>query len=131
MTDWYWRNQQLAVLDRWAAEGLVNHCDVKRVSKVQPLLVDPRYQKGSFEGSKVVLEISASMRDYLARREDGEVVEGSKKYTEVSSLWTFQLIDGEWKVSNIDASETLHDYLDMARDLPSVREVVPPADRAG
>ena len=24
MTDWYWRNQQLVVLDRWAAEGLVN-----------------------------------------------------------------------------------------------------------
>lgn len=131
MTDWYWQNQQLVFLDRWAADGLVNHCTVKSVSKVKPIVVDPRHGPDGFDGSKVVLAISANMQDYLARRDGGEIVEGSKKYKDVESLWTFELAGGEWKVSNIDASESMDEYLEMARALPRVTDSVQSMDGSG
>ena len=124
MTDWYWQNQQLVVLDRWAAEGLVNHCDVKSVSKVKAILVDPATDRPDFEGSKVVLAISANMRDYLARRDTDEIVEGNRKYKDVEFLWTFALEDGQWKVSHIDESAMLDEYLEMARALPKAADAV-------
>jgi len=118
MTDWYWQNQQLVVLDRWAAEGLVNHCEVKSVSRLRPILVLPAGADGGFQGSKVVIEISAEMQDYLARREDGEIVEGSKAFKDVASLWTFELADGRWRVSNIEDSALMGDYLDVVASQP-------------
>lgn len=129
MTDWYWRNQQLVVLDEWAAQGLVNHCTVKEVTSVTPLVVMPRTDTQAFEGSKVVLSISAEMQDYLARRDGGDIVEGSEKFKQVTHLWTLELDGGRWKVSNIDESAMLDDYLEMARSQPRAAEVL--SGRAG
>ena len=122
MTGWYWRNQQLAVLDRWAAQGLQNHCDVKSVRAVEPVLVQPVAAGDGFEGSKVVLAITANMQDYLARRDSGEIVEGSLKYKDVQALWTFELRDGEWRVCNIEEDAMLDEYISIARALPPVAE---------
>ncbi len=124
MTSWYWQNQQLVYLDRWAEEGLVNHCEVKSAPRIRPMLVQPVGVAPDFEGTKVVMAISAEMRDYLARRDDGEVVEGSKALKTVETLWTFELRAGAWKVSNIEDSEMLSDYLDLVKDLPRIEEVV-------
>lgn len=124
MTDWYWQNQQLVVLDRWAAEGLVNHCEVKSVSRLRPILVMPACADSGFQGSKVVIEISAEMQDYLARREDGEIVEGSKAFKEVASLWTFELADGRWRVSNIEDSALMGDYLALIASQPRAEAAV-------
>ena len=124
MTDWYWKNQQLVVLDRWAAEGLVNHCEVKSVSRLRPILVLPSGAENAFQGSKVVIEISAEMQDFLARREGGEIVEGSKSFKQVASLWTFELADGRWRVSNIEDSALMSDYLDMLASQPRAEAAV-------
>lgn len=130
MTDWYWQNQQLVILDRWAAEGLVNHCDVKSVGALRPILVRVAGAQPDFEGSKVVLAISAEMQDYLARRDGGEIVEGSTKYKSVESLWTFELAGDRWKVSNIEDSAMLDEYLRMLSTLPRAEDAVRGAQRA-
>ena len=124
MTGWYWQNQQLVFLDRWAAEGLVNHCDVRRVSRVRPLLVDVRGEAPEFERSKVVITITATMQDYLARRDSGEIVEGSDDYRPVETLWTLERDGGRWKVSAIDESEMVPEILETAASLPRPRESV-------
>lgn len=131
MTDWYWQNQQLVVLDRWAAEGLVNHCEVKSVSRLRPILVRPAGAERGFEGSKVVLAIAAEMQDYLAKRDTGEVVEGSKAFKQVESLWTFELAGGRWKVSNIEDGAMMSDYLGMLAAQPRAEDAVRAAPRAG
>jgi len=118
MTEWYRQNQQRTVLERWRAEGLVNHCEVKKVSRVRPMLVEPRVDAPGFAGSKVVLAIGADMQDYLARRDSGEIVEGSDKVKRVESLWTFELRDGRWKVSRIDDGETLDEIVGHALKRP-------------
>ena len=68
--------------------------------------------------------MSANMQDYLARKADGEVIEGSKKFKEVETLWTFELDNGKFKVANIDMSDMLSDYLRMAKDLPSIESQI-------
>lgn len=131
MTDWYWQNQQLVFLDRWAREGLVNCCDVKSVGRVRPILVDPKPHAPGLDGSKVVISISANLQDYLARRADGEVIEGSKKYKDVETLWSFELTEGRWRVSNIDEGESIDEYLDLLPQMPRASEVVKPQDSTG
>jgi hypothetical protein len=39
MTSWYWQNQQMAHLNQWERDGLVNHCRVKSITNVRPLFV--------------------------------------------------------------------------------------------
>jgi len=102
MTAWYWQNQQMVYLNQWEAAGLVNHCTVKRISDIKPLLLVHRNDGGPHEGSHVALSITATMQDYLAERVSGKVVEGSKKFKPVETIWTFTLIEGKWKVSSIE-----------------------------
>ncbi len=124
MTGWYWQNQQLVYLDQWQEQGLVNHCTVKKISRLKPLLFSHRNEGTLHEGSMLVVSISAHMQDYLARRDTGAVVEGSKKFKDVETLWTFMLTDGRWKVSNIEESSMLDEYLRMVADLPPVEDTV-------
>ena len=74
----------------------------------------------------MVIEISAEMQDYLARREGGEIVEGSKSFKQVASLWTFELADGRWRVSNIEDSALMRDYLEMIAAHPRAEAAVRP-----
>jgi len=102
MTMWYWQNQQLVFLNKWEKEGLVNHCTVNSMSGIKPLLFVPRNDGRPSEGSLVALSITATMQDYLAERSTGTVVEGSKKFKPVETIWTFTMTDGKWKVSGIE-----------------------------
>ena len=124
MTQWYWQNQQMVFLDRWAAEGLVNHCTVKSVKSVKPLFVEPG-EGMQHEGAIVVVSISADTQDYLARRSDGEVIEGNKKFKEVETIWTLTLESGTWKVSNIEPFDALANYLDLIASRPSLEGRLP------
>ncbi len=122
MTDWYWQNQQMAHLNRWKKEGLVNHCDVKKITGIKPLLFVHRNDGAEHEGSLLVLSIEANMKDYLAERESGQVVEGNKKYKEVEAVWTFTWIDGLWRVSNIEDGALSLDYALEALAQPALEE---------
>lgn len=117
MTDWYWQNQQLAHLDRWEREGLVNRCTVKAVKRMRPLMVACRNEDGQGGGSRVVVAITAQMEDYLEARATGKVVEGKKGFTEVETVWTLVLNDGRWVVNNIEPDDMTLTYATLGNEL--------------
>jgi hypothetical protein len=124
MTDWYWQNQQLVYLDRWRDEGLVNICNVKRVSDIKPVLFAHRNHPNEHEDSSLVVSVTAKMQDYLQQRDTQKLVEGSKRYKDVETVWTFRLQQGEWKVANIEESHMSITYAGMIRDLPAIESTV-------
>jgi hypothetical protein len=124
MTDWYWQNQQQVHLERWKNEGLVNTCVVKKISNIKPLLFVHRNSGGEHEDSMVVISIEAKMKDYLQDRESGKVVEGSKRFKEVETVWSFTLEDGMWKVSDIEEGSMSLAYARVARELPAIESTV-------
>lgn len=120
MTSWYWQNQQQVFLDKWKREGLVNVCNVKRMGSIRPLLFVHRNLGRAHEGSLLVVSITATMQDYLAKREGGKVVEGSKRYKEVETVWSFSMDGGEWKVSDIEEGGVSLAYAKLIRELPPI-----------
>jgi hypothetical protein len=124
MTDWYWQNQQFAHLEKWKREGLRNVCVVKKITKIRPLLFVHRNSGQEHEDSMVVIAIEAKMKDYLEKRETGKVVEGSKRYKEVETVWSFTMDDGKWKVSDIEEGSMSLAYAKLVKDLPSIESTV-------
>ena len=120
MTDWYWQNQQLAHLDRWAEQGLVNQCTVKSVGHVKPLHVACRNGEGDFAGSRVVVSVTANMEDYLQERASGKIVEGERGYKDVEWVWTLELFQGVWRVARIEEGALSLTYASMPNELPAV-----------
>jgi hypothetical protein len=121
MTSWYWQNQQLAYLNQWERDGLVNHCRVKNITRIKPLYLKySRNADGTAEGSRVVISISANMEDYLAKRDTGEIVEGKKGYADTEHVWTFILKDGKWVVGNIEEGTMSLTYAGMKSELEDV-----------
>jgi len=124
MTDWYWQNQQLVHLDRWKKEGLVNICNVKKITNIKPMLFVHRNQDEEHEDSMIVLSIEAKMKDYLQDRNTGKVVEGSKRYKEVETVWSFTMENGVWKVSDIEEGSMSLVYAKMVKDLPEIESTL-------
>jgi len=119
MTGWYWQNQQLAFLNQWERDGLVNHCRVKSIGKIRPLFL--RYEQnenGTSNGSRLVVSITANMEDYLAERATGKIVEGAKGYEDTEHVWTFDLRDGKWVVANIEEGSMSLSYAKMPSEVP-------------
>lgn len=130
MTDWYWKNQQMVYLDRWEREGLYNHCDVKEITSIKPLLFAHHNEGGEHEGSMLAVMIGANMQDFLAEGDTGNVVEGSRKYKDVEKIWSFTLIDGAWKVSNIEDSSFSLTYAALEKTQPAIEETLLGQSRA-
>lgn len=124
MTDWYWQNQQLVHLDKWKKEGLVNICDVKKITNIKPLLFVHRNQGEEHEDSMVVISIEAKMKDYLQDIKTKKIVEGSKQYKEVETVWSFTLENGVWKVSDIEEGNMSLAYAKLVKDLPEIETTV-------
>ncbi|MFG1497866.1 Tim44-like domain-containing protein [Saccharospirillum sp. HFRX-1] len=124
MTDWYWQNQQLVHLERWKRDGLKNVCDVKKISYIKPLLFVHRNRGQEHEDSMVVISVRARMKDYLQNINTGKVVEGSKRYKEVNTIWSLTLNDGQWRVSNIDAGSMSLAYAKVVKDLPDIQSTL-------
>lgn len=120
MTDWYWQNQQLVYLNRWKRDGLINICNVKKIKAIKPLLFAHKNEGEEHENSLLVVEITANMQDYLMERATEKVVEGSKRYKEVETLWSFRLEAGQWKVANIEETSMSMDYAKLAKQLPAI-----------
>lgn len=119
MTSWYWQNQQLAFLNQWARDGLVNHCRIKGISKIRPLFLKfENSENGNGEGSRLVVSITANMEDYLADRATGKIVEGAKGYASTEHVWTFLLQNGKWVVANIEEGSLSLTYAGMPLEVP-------------
>jgi len=124
MTDWYWQNRQLVYLDRWHREDLRNVCEVRKIRTIRPLLFIHRNDDAAHEGSVLVVTITANMQDYLVQNETGRVVEGDRKYKDHETVWTFTLVEGQWRVSNIEEAGCEFDYIFQAKDVPGIEETV-------
>ncbi len=125
MTSWYWQNQQVAILDKWARAGLKNICEVDTKVNFKPLLFVHRNEKGiPHSGSTIHVLATAMMVDYLIDKASGEVVEGCKTKKEVEMLWSFALINGQWVVDNIEDASLSLDYADIAKKLPAIEDTL-------
>ncbi|WP_200875039.1 Tim44 domain-containing protein [Methylomarinum vadi] len=124
MTAWYWQNQQSVYLERWKKEGLINISDVKKILNIKPLLFVHRNHNAEHNDSLLVVSITAKMKDFLQNRKTGKVVEGSKRYKEVETVWTLTLEDGIWKVSDIDEGSMSLSYAKMTAELPTIESTV-------
>ncbi|MCP5160824.1 MAG: Tim44 domain-containing protein [Hahellaceae bacterium] len=124
MTSWYWQNQQSVHLNRWKKEGLINICNVKKIVGLKPLLFVHRNQGQEHENSMLVVSITARMQDYLKERASSRIVEGSKRFKEVETVWSFTFEQGSWKVSDIEDGSRSLDYANMVTELPAIESTV-------
>lgn len=124
MSDWYWKNQQLVFLDRWEREGLVNHCQVNKITEIKPVLFVHRNDGKPHEGSTLVISIRAFMKDYLAKKYTGEVVEGSKMLKNVVTIWSFTMTGDKWRVSNIEEDTFSVEYAKLVSELPRIEDTI-------
>ena len=131
MTSWYWQNQQQVHLDKWKRKGLVNICDVKKITNIKPLLFVHRNKGCEHEDSMLLISIEANMQDYLQDRSSGKVVEGSKRYKDVETIWTFTMEDGEWKVSDIEEGNMSLAYAKLVKELPDIETTLISESQAG
>ena len=119
MTSWYWQNQQLAFLNRWERDELVNQCRVKGISRIRPLYLKfENDEDGYGDGSRLVISITAKMEDYLEEKSTGKIVEGAKGYSDTEHVWTFILQKGKWVVANIEESSTSLTYAGLPLEVP-------------
>jgi len=119
MTNKYRQEQQSDYLDKWAKQGLINHCEVEVISSIQPLFLAHPAQE--MEGSKLVVAITAKMEDYLTERDSGKIVQGKKgEFKDVDTIWTFVVQNGKWVLANIEDSRSslLLDYARTHNELP-------------
>ena len=124
LTDWYWQNQQLFHLDRWHREGLRNVCAIKKIRAIRPLLFNHRNDDTAHEGSQLVVLITANMQNYRVHRETDKLVEGDRKFKDHETIWTFTLVEGQWRVSNIEAVGCEFDYIFQVKNVPRIEETV-------
>ncbi|MBF0398409.1 MAG: Tim44 domain-containing protein [Desulfobacterales bacterium] len=125
MTDWYWQNQQIVFLDRWERDGLVNICEVDKINYIKPILFSYRGDdKTPGEGSELAVLVQAHMTDYLERKNDGKLMEGSRKKKDVEKVWSFIYTTGRWVVSNIDEGANSMEYIEMMKTVPKIEDAL-------
>ncbi|HEB62149.1 MAG TPA: Tim44 domain-containing protein [Bacteroidetes bacterium] len=125
MSDWYWQNQQIVYLDKWKKQGMVNICNVKKINHIKPLHIRVSNNK-DFNGTRIMYAISANMEDYLVKKTNSAIIEGKKGFRDVETVWTIVLIDGIWKLDNIEESVMTLKYAKMENIL--YRNILKPAE---
>lgn len=121
MTDWYWQNQQIVYLNRWERDGLVNICEVDKINSMKPIMFSFRSDRQAHgEGSEIAVLIDANMKDYLERKRDGKLIEGSRKKKNVERVWSFTYEKGNWMVSNIDEGSHSLQYIELMKAVPKI-----------
>jgi hypothetical protein len=124
MTDGYWQNQQLVYLERLHREGLRKVSAVRKIRVIRPLLFIHRNDDAAHKGSLLVVSITASMMDCLVKRETDRVVEGDRKFKDHVTVWTFSLVEGQWRVANIEEAGCEFDYIFQVKNVPRVEETL-------
>lgn len=114
---WYWQNQQLVILDEWKKENLKNICKLESISKITPLYIEI-YNEDNFEGSKIAVEITANIEDYLINKSTNKIVKGAKGYTDESHIWIFEYENGKWLLDNIVTEDYSLAYLKTENLVP-------------
>lgn len=120
MSPWYKQNQQL-ILDKWERDGVENIVSDVNIKELTPLYV---YSDARHGDERIVVEITAAMRDYLVEKETGKVVSGDKTIGDVTTVWTFIREDNKWVLNMIESEDTVEDYLKEPNHIPQIVEEV-------
>lgn len=123
MTFWYRQNQQITTLNQWQKEGLINHCQMQELINIRPIYLRYQHNDDQYNNSSLVAIITADIEDYLAERDTGKIVEGSKGFSAVDKVWTFIIQDGQWVVSNIEDGDVSLTYARLANEVPELSEL--------
>lgn len=118
MSQWYKQNQQL-ILDKWERDKVKNIVSDVKIKELTPLFVYSDTDNGD---ERIVVEITAEMRDYLVDKETGKVVDGDKTIGDVTTVWTFIRIDNKWVLTMIEADGTVFEYLKEPNYIPQIVE---------
>ncbi|WP_299315118.1 hypothetical protein [uncultured Aquimarina sp.] len=97
---WYWQNQQLVHLDKWKSNNLKNICNLQKINKIRPLYIELT-NNSNYEGSKVVISISATIEDYLINKDTQKVIEGKRGFQDESHIWVMEYTEGRWLLDDI------------------------------
>lgn len=119
---WYWQNQQLVHLDRWKKENLLNVCKLQSISSIKPMYLEIT-DNDNFEGSKIAFEITASIEDYLIKRDTRRVVQGKKGFNDESKIWIMEYTDGKWLLDDIRDEEFSLSFAKMENVVPALDNV--------
>lgn len=125
MTDWYWQNQKLTVLELWEEEGLKNICNLNKIRSVKPLYIEyTEKENGDGEGSRIVLSVTVYLQDYLVDKVTGKIVDGDRKKKDLETVWTLVLSDGQWKLSLIEEDTQWLFYVKLKNDIKNASEYI-------
>jgi hypothetical protein len=117
VSDWYWQNQQLVILDEWKRNNLKNMCHLQSVESIKPLHLEIT-ENENLEGSRIAFLICANVEDYLINRETGKVVFGRKGYQEEEKIWILELTNGKWLLDDIREGNMSLVFAKMANIIP-------------
>ena len=95
------REKEIAVANATKVRD-IGKMEASREKAVRIADLQKEQQVAEHEDSMVVVAIEANMNDYLEQRATGKVVEGTKRYQDVETVWTFTMVDGQWKVLDFD-----------------------------
>lgn len=118
MTHWYWQNQQL-ILDRWANQGLTNVCELKNIIRITPIFVQ-HVESETGEGSRVVMEIKANVRDYVQETATGRLVEGDLLIGKFTTIWTLMWDGSAWRLNMIEDEACDVNYVGVPNVVPTL-----------
>ena len=71
-----------------------------------------------------MVSITANMMECLVKRENDEVVEGDRKFKNHETIWTFALVESQWRVANIEEAGCEFDYIFQVKNVPRIEETV-------
>lgn len=122
-THWFWQNQQL-ILDQWAAENLQNVCRPEKIISITPLYIE-HIEEDNGDGSCIVVQIKATVVDYLKNNSTGAIVKGEEKVGDLETIWTLKRQEGEWRLNFIEDGSQEFAYLGLTNKLPSALQAAP------
>lgn len=117
VSNWYWQNQQLVILDEWKRKKIKNICHLKEIIKVKPLHLEIT-DENNLEGSRIAFSITSNIEDYLINRGTGKVVYGKKGYQEEEKIWFLEYTNGKWLLDEIRESN-------ISLSLAKLKNIVP------
>jgi len=125
MTEWYWQNQKVTVLERWKEDGLKNICKLNKIRSIKPLYIRYRdKERGDGEGSRIVLSVTVNLQDYLVNEGTGEIIEGDKNKKNLKTVWTLVFTDGQWKLSLIEEASLTLSYARLKSNIEAASEYI-------
>lgn len=125
MTNWYWRNQKITVLDQWENDGLRNICKLNKINDIRPLHIEYNEREpGDGEGSRLSVLLDVNLVDYLIDVRTNEIVEGDIENKNSENIWTFVLEEGKWKLTLIEDSLLALQYAKMEKDIETASEYI-------